>query len=151
MSEMRKLVVFKINEDEFAADIMQVERILGYVEPTKIPEAPYFVKGVIKYENKILPIIDLKNRLNINNTKTNSEPKIIVVKQNDKNIGLIVDLVSEVIDIKQENIETAPEIVQGISNKYITGIVKIDDRIIVLINTERIVSNDDIEALNSLA
>lgn len=145
-----KVVVFKIDGEEFAADIMQVERILGYVEPTKVPESPAFIKGVIKYQEGILPIMDLKKRFNLKETNLKEDPKIIVVKQNDKCIGLIVDMVSEVVDIKEENIENAPEITKGISNKYVKGLIKLNDRIIILIDTEKILSKEDIESIVSL-
>ena len=102
MSNVKKVLVFKIDNEEFAADIMQVERILGYTEPTRVPEAPYFVKGVIKYQGGIIPIIDVKKRLNLSETTLKNEPKIVVVKYNDKSMGLIVDMVTEVKDITDE-------------------------------------------------
>lgn len=145
-----KVVVFKIDGEEFAADIMQVERILGYVEPTKVPESPSFIKGVIKYQEGIIPIMDLKRRFNLSDTNLKADPKIIVVKYGEKCIGLIVDMVSEVVDIKENDIENAPDIVKGISNKYIKGIVKLNNRIIILIDTEKILSREDMESLNLL-
>lgn len=145
-----KIVVFKIDGEEFAADIMQVERILGYVEPTKVPESPSFIKGVIKYQEGIIPIMDLKRRFNLADTNLKADPKIIVVKYNEKCIGLIVDMVSEVVDIKGNDIENAPDMVKGISNKYINGIVKLNNRIIILIDTEKILSKEDMESLNLL-
>ncbi|WP_371414830.1 chemotaxis protein CheW [Caloramator sp. E03] len=150
MSKERKIVVFSINGEEFATDIFQVERILGYTEPVKVPEAPSYVKGVIKYEGKIIPIIDVIKRFNLNETNTNSDKKIIVVKNADKKAGLIVDNVSEVTDINGDIIEDAPDIVKGITNKYVSGIVKLNERIIILINTENILSKDDINVLNSI-
>jgi purine-binding chemotaxis protein CheW len=79
MLSSKKIVVFKVDDENFAADIMQVERILSYTEPTKVPESPVFVKGVIKYQEKILPVIDLKKRLNLKETTMKDDPKIIVV------------------------------------------------------------------------
>ncbi|SKA86095.1 purine-binding chemotaxis protein CheW [Caloramator quimbayensis] len=150
MSKERKIVVFNIDGEEFAAEISQVERILGYMEPVKIPEAPVFIKGVIKYEGSIIPVIDIKKRFNLNSTEIKSEQKIIVVKNEDKKAGLIVDNVSEVTDIAEDNIEDAPEIVKGVSNKYISSIIKINERIIILINTENILSRDEMMSLNSI-
>jgi purine-binding chemotaxis protein CheW len=145
-----KVVVFKIDGEEYAADIMQVERILGYIEPTKVPESPAFIKGVIKYQEGILPVMDLKKRFNLKETSLKEDPKIIVVKHNDKCIGLIVDMVSEVVDIKDENIENAPEIIRGISNKYVKGLIKLSERIIIFIDTEKILSKEDFETIISL-
>jgi chemotaxis signal transduction protein len=97
MISNKKILVFKIAGEEFAADIMQVERILGFSEPTKIPEAPGFVKGVIKYQRKIIPVIDLNKRLHMETTSLSNDAKIIIVKHNEMSIGLIVDMVSEVV------------------------------------------------------
>lgn len=151
MMSSKKIVVFKVDQENFAADIMQVERILSYTEPTKVPESPSFVKGVIKYQESILPVIDLKKRLNLSQTEIKDDPKIIVVKHNEKSIGIIVDVVSEVIDISSDNIEVAPEIVQGVSNRYMTGMVKLDGRIIILLDTQKILTNEEINQLNTIS
>lgn len=145
-----KVVVFKIDNEEFAVNIIQVERILGYTEPTKIPESPEFIRGVITYQNEILPIMDLKKKFNLSNTELKDNPKIVVVKNGDKKVGLIVDLVFEVIDVDDSMIEEAPNIVKGISNKYISGMIKLNDRIIILIDTEKIVTNDEMSKIQSL-
>jgi purine-binding chemotaxis protein CheW len=148
--KVNKVVIFKIEDEEYAADIMQIERILDYTEPTKIPEAPPFIKGIIKYQEKILPIIDLKTRMHLSLSADSYEPKIIVVKNDDKYIGLIVDMVLEVIDISSESIEETPTIIKCILNKYVFGIVKLNDRIIILLDTEKIISIDEMIELNSL-
>ena len=145
-----KVVVFKIDNEEFAVNIIQVESILGYTEPTKIPESPEFIKGVITYQNEILPIMDLKKKFNLSNTELKDNPKIVVVKNGDKKVGLIVDLVFEVIDVDDSMIEEAPNIVKGISNKYISGMIKLNDRIIILIDTEKILTNDEMSKIQSL-
>jgi purine-binding chemotaxis protein CheW len=150
MSSTKKIVVFKIGDEDFAADIMQVERILGFAEPTKVPEAPAFIKGVIKYEDRILPIVDLKRRIGLSDTIIKDDPKIIVVKHNERKIGLIVDLVSEVIDIDGGSIEEAPEIVMGISNRYLAGMIKLESRIVIFIDTEKLLTKEEIQELSSL-
>ena len=151
MSSSKKILIFKIGGEEFAADIMQVERILGFSEPTKIPEAPQFVKGVIKYQEKIIPVIDLNKRLHMEMTDLSNDSKIIIVKHNEMSIGLIVDMVSEVVDIVDADIDDAPDIVKGISNKYIMGMIKLNERIIILLDTEKILTIDQINELSLLS
>lgn len=146
----KKVVVFKIDGEEFAADIMQVERILGYIEPTRIPEAPDFIKGVIKYQEKILPIMNLKKKFGLSDTSINEDSKIIVIRHNEKSIGIIVDMVLEVTDISNDIIENTPDIIKGISNKYISGIIKLDNRIIILIDTASILSKDEMKGLEDM-
>lgn len=150
MPKEKKIVVFNIDGEEFAAEISQVERILGYTQPTKVPESPAYIKGVIKYQESILPVMDIKKRFNLDEISIKNDPKIIVVRHENKKVGLIVDVVSEVIDVNEDIIEDAPEITKGISNRYVTGMIKLDNRIIILINTENILSKDEINALSSL-
>lgn len=151
MSSNKKILIFKIGGEEFAADIMQIERILGFFEPTRIPEAPEFVRGVIKYQERIIPVIDLNKRLHMEIANFSEDAKIIVVKHNEMSIGLIVDMVSEVVDIVNEDIEAAPDIVKGISNKYIMGMIKLNERIVILLDTEKILTIDQISDLNLIS
>lgn len=146
---VNKVVIFKIEDEEYAVDIMQIERILDYTEPTKIPEAPPFVKGIIKYQEKILPIIDLKTRMHLEKYDDSNDHKIIVVKNKDRYIGLIVEMVSEVIDISNESIEETPEIIKCVLNDYVYGIVKLNDRIIILLDTDKIISIEEMINLNN--
>jgi purine-binding chemotaxis protein CheW len=149
--QTKKVVIFKIENEEYAADIMQIEKILDYTVPVKIPETPSFIKGIIKYQDKMLPIIDLKTKMHLSLNSLNNDSKIIVVKNGNKYIGLIVDLVLEVIDISNDNIEETPEIIRCILNKYVNGIVKLNDRIIILLDTDKIVSIEEMIELNSLS
>jgi purine-binding chemotaxis protein CheW len=142
----RKVIIFKLGNEEFACDIQHVERILGYVEPTKIPEAPYYVEGVINYQESILPIINLKRKFNMDYNES-SDKKIIVVKSNQRTVGFLVDTVLEVSDIRNENIETSPDIVTASKNRYIQNIIKLSGRIILEINPDKILSKDDIDSI----
>jgi len=138
-----KVLIFSINGEYYATDIMEVERILGYEETTKLPEIPNFVEGVINYEGNILPVINLAKKFNLPNSERKEESKIVVTKQNDSKIGIIVDVVSEVKDVKTEKIETPPEIVAGISKRYIRGLIKIDGRIIIFLNFATILTEEE--------
>jgi purine-binding chemotaxis protein CheW len=138
-----KVLVFSINNEDYATDIMEVERILGYEQTTKMPDSPDFVEGVINYEGNILPIISLAKKFNLSQKENKEETKIIVAKQNDTKIGIIVDVVSEVRDVNLKNIENPPEIVAGISKRYIKGLIKLDKRIIVFLNLSSILTDEE--------
>ncbi len=137
-----KILVFSLEEEYYAADIMEVERILGYQTATTLPEAPDYVKGVINYEGSILPIISLRRRFNLED-KIKAENKIIVVKKEDFRVGIIVDMVIEVSTIDISSLENPLFISNGISKKYIKGIIKDKDRIIVLLNLSEILTNEE--------
>ncbi|MCT8976153.1 chemotaxis protein CheW [Clostridium sp. CX1] len=138
-----KVLIFSINGEHYATDIMEVERILGYEEPTKLPDSPMFVEGVINYEGSILPVISLTQRFGLVNSDKKDESKIIVAKQSGSKIGIIVDVVSEVRDVNEKNIEAPPEIVSGISKRYIKGLIKIDGKIIIFLNLGTILTEEE--------
>lgn len=138
-----KVLIFSINGEHYATDIMEVERILGYEEPTKLPDAPEFVDGVINHEGNILPVISLAKKFNLPASEIKNESKIIVAKQDKSKIGIIVDIVSEVRDINTKAIETAPDIVAGISKRYIKGLIKIDKKIIIFLNLGTVLTEEE--------
>jgi purine-binding chemotaxis protein CheW len=138
-----KILIFSINGEYYATNIMEVERILEYENSTKIPDSPAFVEGVINYEDMILPIITLSKRFNLPFTKIQERSKIIVAKQNQGKIGIVVDFVSEVKDVKIDKIENSPEIVDGISKRYIKGLIKMDGRIIIYLNLSAILTTEE--------
>jgi Chemotaxis signal transduction protein len=138
-----KVLIFSINGEYYATDIMEVERILGYEEPTTLPDSPMFVDGVINYEGIILPVISLTKRFNLSKGDKKGEAKIIVSKHDENKIGIIVDVVSEVRDVSEKNIETPPEIVAGISKRYIKGLIKIDGKIIIFLNLGAILTEEE--------
>ncbi|MCY6483644.1 chemotaxis protein CheW [Clostridium aestuarii] len=138
-----KVLIFSINDQYYAADIMEIERILGYEEPTQLPDAPEFVKGVINYQGNIIPIMNLAKKFKISQGNVNNDAKIVVAKQEKNRIGIIVDVVSEVSDVKTENIEEAPEIIAGISKRYIKGLIKISGKIIIFLNVSTILTQEE--------
>lgn len=138
-----KILIFNVNGEYYATDIMEVERILGYEPTTKLPDVPDFVDGVINYEGKVLPVISLAKRFNIEGNKITPNSKLIVVKYENGKIGVIVDLVSEVKDVTSDNVEEPPEVVSGISKRYLKGLIKMDNRIIIFLNMSQILSEEE--------
>lgn len=140
-----KILIFLINDEYFGIDIMEVERILSFSPLTEIPDSPNFIEGVINYEGSILPIINLKKKFSMKNLvgSNEEETKIIVSKQDQCKYGVMVDLVSEVKDISMDIVEETPEIVKGISERYIKGLIKLDDKIVILLNLYTILTDDE--------
>lgn len=141
--EELKVLIFSINGEFYAADIMEVERILGYEETTKIPDSPDFVEGVINYSGSILPVISLTKRFGLGESENKKDSKIIVSKQNQNKIGIIVDVVSEVKNIDPSTIEAPPDIVSGISKRYVKGLIKIEGKIIIFLKLSTILTEEE--------
>lgn len=149
-SSEEKVVVFNIGDEEYAAEINQVERILEFEKITRIPDAPEFLKGVINYQGKIIPVIDLKVRFNLPETSIKEESKIIIAKHDEGDVGLIIDGVSQVLDVPSESITPPPDIIAGIVKEYIKAIIKLGKRIVILLDLGRILSFNERKELNKI-
>ncbi|WP_027633883.1 chemotaxis protein CheW [Clostridium hydrogeniformans] len=142
-----KVLVFTLDNENYAADIMDIERILEYVTPTIMPDLPLFIEGVINYEDRILPIVNLNKKFNMKSSERTRENKIIVVKDGDTKVGMIVDVVSEVRDINVSQVEKAPDIASKVSKRYIKGLIKNNEKLIIYLDLAKILSDDEKEAL----
>ncbi len=138
-----KMLIFGLNGEHYATDIKDVERILGYQEPTVLPDSPAFVKGVINHEESILPIISLSRKFNFGEDKKSENRKIIIVKRKEKKFGIIVESVYEVRDVNSDLMEAVPPITATIDKKYITGLIKLEDIIVILLDLEEILSSEE--------
>lgn len=147
MNDNVKVLIFVVNKEYYAADIMQVERILGHEISTKIPDVPSFVDGVINYEGSILPVVSLAKRFNLPKSDVTNETKVIVSKLENGKVGIIVDLVSEVRDVTLDDIEEPPNVISGISKRYIKGLIKIDNNIVIFLDVSKILTDEEKELL----
>lgn len=134
-----KVLIFKLGKEFYATNIMEVERILGYENPTILPDSPEFLEGIINYENTVLPIINLASKFNLDELK-DIDKKIIVIKRENLKFGILVDSVTEVITILEENIKSPSSLKTLISKKYINGFIKEKENIIIMINLEDILT-----------
>ncbi|HEU4586552.1 MAG TPA: chemotaxis protein CheW [Gemmatimonadaceae bacterium] len=127
-----QVVTFRVGDDEFAADIMAVERVLRYAQPTVVPNLPEWVEGVIEYEGRVIPIIDLARRFEIERTGGAAGAtdggattrRVLVFAVGDEWIGAVVDSVLEVVVIPQERLSPPPAIFRGLSAEYLRGLVR---------------------------
>jgi len=146
LAEEFKLLIFRLGEQCFAADIREVERILNYEEPTKIPDSQDFLEGVINYQDGILPVISLAKKFGIYNLeKKEKNGSIVVARNEDGAIGIIVEAVNEVISMSLDDLEDTPDISSNISKRYVKGIIKDKNKntIILLLNLNELLSKDE--------
>jgi purine-binding chemotaxis protein CheW len=143
LSEILQLVSFKIGNEEFGVDILKVQEIIKMIQITKVPNSPSFVEGVINLRGRVIPVIDLRTKLGMNKIEIDKNSRIVVVEIDGKTIGFIVDAVSEVLRIPRNITEPPPPMVAGIDAEYITAIGKLDDRLLILLDLEKILSLDE--------
>lgn len=142
----RQLVSFKVAGEEFAVDIMQVQEIVRLAKVTKVPHAPAFVEGVVNLRGNVLPVIDLRKRVHLPEKDYNDSTRVVVVDQEGRKTGIIVDSVSEVLAVKKEAIEPAPEITRSTyGDHFIEGVGKLHngERMFLLLRTHELLREDD--------
>lgn len=142
-----QIVCFKIGKEEYGLDILKVQEILKLPKVTRLPKSAEYIMGVIDLRGKVIPIIDLAKRFRIDEGKESLERRAIVVDIRNKKVGLAIDSVSHVIKVDQKDIEPPPPIVKGISGRYITGIAKLQDGFVIVLDIEQIFSSEEVSAL----
>ncbi len=138
-----QVVAFKLRDEEYGFDILNVKEIKGLTDITRVPFASDFIKGVINLRGSVLPVIDLKRRLGLLDTPYTSDTRIVIVKSEDIEVGMIVDAVTEVITLDTEHIEATKTVSAGERSQFIRGIGKMDDRLIIMLNLDEIVGVSD--------
>lgn len=129
--DMVKIVAFKLGNEEYGLDIDYVQSIERIQQIKRVPNAPQYVKGVINLRGNVTPLIDLKSKLKLGETELTDQARVIITKYEDIELGLIVDQTSDVIDVKEDELEAAPS--SGLASEFFGGIAKINGRLIILL------------------
>jgi len=149
-SELLQLVGFKIGNEEFGVDILKVQEINKMVSITKVPNAPNYVEGVINLRGRVIPIIDLRARIGFDRIDSTKDTRIIIVDVNNKTVGFVVDSVSEVIRIPASVTEAPPEIVSSVDSDFIKSVAKLNDRLLILIDLDRVLCESEKAELHKI-
>lgn len=134
-----QLVTFKVGGQEFAFNIFQVERILRYEAPAPLPKAPEFLEGVVQYQGVAVPLVDLRKRLNTA-APLRDDTRTVILEFEGGKIGVVVDAVTEVLQVAAQAITPPPGIVKGLAAEYIAGLVVQNGRTIVVLNTNKLLN-----------
>jgi len=140
------LATFVLDKEEYGVDVRQVQEIRRVGEITAVPRAPEFVRGVINLRGRILPVLDLKRKLNLGEVGVDRAARIVVVRTQGRMLGLLVDGASQVLKVPVSRVEPPPEEVVERGGDYIRAVAKLDDRLIILIDLERILAQELREA-----
>ena len=133
-----QILVFNINNELYGIDILKVQEILNFIQPTPIPNCPDYLKGIINLRGTIILVIDLRARFHFDSPMDPNNCVIVVVAIGNKKYGLVVDSVSDVLTINEENIQEDIDIHSGIDNRYIMGLVKANEQMIILVNIDKV-------------
>ena len=144
-----QLVSFRVGPQEFAFDILQVERILRPVAPAPVPKAPGFLEGVVPYEGGAVPVVDLRKRFELA-APLREETRLMVVDMGEQRVGVLVDEVREVLRVDSTTITAPGPMVSGLAAAYISGIVTRPERTIIILNARRLLSATERMALTAV-
>lgn len=146
-----QLVTFNLGSEEFGIDILKVNEINRLMEVTKVPKAPKYILGVINLRGVIIPVVDLRRRFRMGKVEVGKKTRIMIIEAINKSICFIVDEVKEVVRISYDRIEPAPEIVAGIGCEYLRGVGKVDDRLINIIDSEKLFNKSEMMSFEAVS
>lgn len=149
-SSLIQLVTFKIADEEFGVDILKVQEIIRMMPITKVPNAPPFVEGVINLRGKVIPVIDMRKRFGMPSSTHDSQTRIKVMDLQGQVVGFVVDAVSEVLRIKESTVEPPPPVVAGVGSEYMRGVGKLQDRLLILLDLDKLLTESELETLSAL-
>lgn len=149
-TQKSRYLTFSIGKETYGVEIKYVIEIIGIQTITEIPELPEYIKGIINLRGKIIPVMDVRLRFKKEPIEYNDRTCVIIVDINDTSIGLIVDKVAEVIIIPDQDIVEPPQMNKGSKNRYIKNMGKVGDDVKLLLDCERLLTEDELEELNEV-
>ena len=146
-----QIVTFFLGNEEFGVDILLVQEIIRPTTITEVPNTPTFLEGVINLRGKVVPVVDLRRRLDLDVTPIDKASRIMIIELEDKVTGFIVDSVSKVTSVHTESVQSAPEMVTaGVESEYIYGVSRLEDRLIILLDFSKILTDREKKQLGSV-
>ena len=144
-----QLVTFVVGPQEFAFDNLQIERILRYEPPARLPQAPEFLEGVVQYGGGAVPVVDLRKRFQLE-AAIREETRLMIVDLGDQRVGVVVDEVREVLRVDSRTITAPGPMVRGLAAAYISGVVTRPARTIIIFNARKLLSSTERLALSAI-
>jgi purine-binding chemotaxis protein CheW len=144
-----EFLTFRLGAEEYGIDILRVQEIRSYEAPTRIANAPSFIKGVVNLRGVIVPVVDLRIKLNCDKVEYNGFTVVIVLNVHGRVVGAVVDSVSDVLELSQDLIKPAPELHTSVDTGFITGIASVGERMLILMDIETLMSSADMGLMDS--
>ncbi|KOO49270.1 chemotaxis protein CheW [Viridibacillus arvi] len=138
--ESLKVIVFQLADKEYAIPVSQVQGIEKTMHITRVPKTPRYVKGVINLRGVVTPIIDLRERFDLDISSDNESTRIIIISLDEMEVGFIVDAANDVMDIPKESIEPQPEVVGSLEEEFISGVAKVGKRLLILLHLDKVLN-----------
>ena len=148
-NEADKLVTFRLGDDHFAADIYSVERVLRYAAPTSVPDMPAYIEGVMDYQGRVVPVVNLRRRFEMPDAEIRTETRTLVLNVAGEWIGIVVDAVTEVAAFDKKDVAPPPPLFRGLAGEYLKGILRRGNRLVIFLDVDKLLSSTDRIALQT--
>lgn len=142
-SGAREYLTFRLDQEEYGIDILKVQEIRGYEHPTRVANAPDFIKGVVNLRGTIVPIVDMRLKFGCSKAEYNAFTVVIILNLRHRIVGIVVDSVSDVMELPSESLKSAPEMDSVIDSGAVLGLGSLSDRMLILLDIERLMSAAD--------
>ncbi len=149
-TSLREFLAFKLGDEEYGIDILRVQEIRSYEQPTRIASAPHFIKGVVNLRGVIVPIVDMRLKLDLASASYDDFTVVIVLNIANRVVGMVVDAVSDVITLTPEQLRPVPEFNSGIAGDHLLAVGSIDERMLILIDIEKLMSAPEMGLVNTV-
>ena len=150
-ADTQQYLTFTLGQEEYGVPILTVQEIKGYVPATPIPHTPAYIKGVMDLRGVIMPVIDLRVKFGMRTEEYDQFTVIIVVKVKNKMLGLVVDAVSDVLSVKNGEVQAAPEFGGQVDTRFIHGLAKTGEKLVVLLDLDRVLSEEEFTTVSAVA
>jgi purine-binding chemotaxis protein CheW len=147
---MDQMISFVVGDQQYGVDIRKVREVIRVGEITPLPHAPSFVKGVINLRGDVIPVIDLRQKLGLDSARGSATERLVVVEIAEKLVGTIVASVRSVVRVREGQLEPAPEWLGGLTGDFVTGVVRLEEKLIVVLNVETILTSGEKIELQSM-
>ncbi len=146
--QANEFLTFTLGDEEYGVEILKVQEIRSYEEPTTIANAPAFIKGVVNLRGVIVPIVDMRIKFGLGSSEYNQFTVVIILNVAQRVVGMVVDSVSDVIRLSGEQIRQAPQFGASLDTEYITGLGTVDERMLILMDIEKLMTSSDMALTN---
>jgi purine-binding chemotaxis protein CheW len=143
-----QLVSFKLSDETYGIEITKIREIILVGEITRVPETPHYIKGLINLRSSVIPVIDLRARFSLPENELTQDSRIMVLNVGRRTIGIVVDSVNEVLRVSQDQVSPAPPTVASLGNEYMTGLVRLDEQLLILLDVDRLFGEEGKAALD---
>lgn len=142
-----KYLTFKVRGEEYGIEIRMVVEVIGMMKITNVPDMPEFIKGVVNLRGKVIPVVDVRTRFRIEFKEYDDRTCVVVVNINETDIGLVVDIVSDVLDIPEELVAPPPSLKKNQASRFIKGIGKLEEKVVVILDVNKLLYDEELEQL----